>query len=57
MFRRIDDFVATVERVGLRSTRFRTLARPRWAHPTGEEFFLLGAIFSLAVADIIETSF
>ena len=30
--------------------------RPRWAEPTGEEFVLLRAISSLAVADIIETS-
>jgi len=30
--------------------------RPRWAEPTGEELLLLCAVFSLAAADIIETS-
>lgn len=30
--------------------------RPRWANPTGEEFVLLGANFSFAATDIIETS-
>jgi hypothetical protein len=29
----------------------------RWAHPTGEAFCILGAIFNLVRSDIIKTSF
>jgi hypothetical protein len=38
------------------SNRSGARFRPRWADPTAEEFLLLDAILSFAVADIIETS-
>jgi len=33
------------------------LISDRWTDPTGEEYFILGAIFSFVLRDIIETSF
>jgi hypothetical protein len=33
------------------------LVSDRWAEPIGEEFFILGAIFSFVLSDIIKTLF
>jgi len=39
------------------SNHLGALISDLWAEPTGEEFFILCAIFNLVLSDIIKTSF